>query len=218
LDACPETPKGPIEVIVEKFGAAKIHQDSGSDPNSRPSPIPITEKWVTVAPKKRGRSLTFSRRKNNPNMVPAPASPSVKIISSSALDGSECLPSGGPGITHAGTSIMTDPAACGPPMVIVDTVEGNAAPVEPVLGAAAQSGSSQPAVSGPRAVDRLPPSSPHFCHSSPASPLSGSAQEDEDVDMFLNLELEEEEQLSPESTKKRKFEVGEASSPSQSSK
>jgi len=28
LEACPETPKGPLEVIVEKFGAIKIQSDS----------------------------------------------------------------------------------------------------------------------------------------------------------------------------------------------
>jgi len=101
-------------------------------------------------------------------------------------------------------------------MVMAATAAVDAAPAEPVVGTDDPSGPSLPALSGPRAVDRLSPSSPHFCHSSPASPISGSALEDEDVDMFFNLEPDEEDQLSPESTKKRKFEVGEASSPSHS--
>jgi len=52
--------------------------------------------------------------------------------------------------------------------------------------------------------------------STPTSPLEGSDLEDDDVTMFLNFEAEEDAQLSTESTKKRRLEEGEASSPSQS--
>ena len=219
LDAYPETPKGPIEVIVEKFGAAKIQYDSKSCPMPISSPIPITEKWVTVSPKKPGRSFTFSRRKSTFKFATVPASPSVKIVSNSLTpdpDAAGCLQSGGSGVLPAETSIMAHLADYGPPMVLAAATVVDAAPAEPVVGTDAPSGTPLTAVSGPRAVDRLSPSSPHLCHSSPASPITGSALEDEDVDMFLNLEPDEEVQLSPESIKKRKFEVGEASFPSHS--
>jgi len=84
------------------------------------------------------------------------------------------------------------------------------------IGNSAPSGPFPSDVSASGAMDRASPSSPHLCLSSPNSPITGSALEDEDVDMFLNLEPDEEVELSPESTKKRKLEVGDASSPSHS--
>jgi len=216
LDACPETPKGPIEVIVEKFGAAKLHHDRESSPIPSSSSGPLTEKWVTVAPKKRGRSFTLPRRKGNPQIVTVPASPSVKIVSPSinhnANDAAD-FPAGGSGDPSAKTQLLAPIAASDPSLVLAAPVAVAAGSDEPMTGPGDSSGPSLLAVSGARAVDRPYPSSPHFSHSSPASPLSGSALEDEDVDMFFNLEPEEEEPISPESTKKRKFEVGEASSP-----
>jgi len=44
LEVCPETPKGPIEVIVEKFGAMKIHNDSDRGHKSASLSSPPTEK------------------------------------------------------------------------------------------------------------------------------------------------------------------------------
>jgi len=69
---------------------------------------------------------------------------------------------------------------------------------------------------GPRDSTNLSPRSHHPVLSSPASPLSGSVMDDEDVDMFLNFEPEDDVQLSPDSSKKRKLALGEASSPSSS--
>ena len=222
LDACPETPKGPIEVIVEKFGATKIQNESYSCPMPISSPISITEKWVTVSPKKRGRSFPFSRRKSTSKLASAPTSPSVKIVSNCLSpthvddvyinsDGQGILP-----CPPAVEGVVAHNAGSAPPMVLAATTAAAAAPAEPVVGAAALSGISQPAAPAPSALDRLSPSSPHHFLSSPASPLTGSALEDEDVDMFLNLEPDDEVQLSPESANKRKLEMGEASSPSHS--
>jgi len=82
LEACPETPKGPLEVIVEKFGATNLHNESVSSPQSAPSVPAPTEKWVTVAPKKRGRSTPLSKRKNFPKVSISPSSPSVRVVHS----------------------------------------------------------------------------------------------------------------------------------------
>jgi len=84
LEACPETPKGPIEVIVKKFGAMKIHNESDLGHKYAPSSSPPTEKWVTVAPKKRGRPFPLPKRKSAPKVTVAPASPTVKLVSSSS--------------------------------------------------------------------------------------------------------------------------------------
>jgi len=52
LEECPQTPKGPLEVIVEKFGATKLQTDCDLRPSTPSSPYPPLEKWITVAPKK----------------------------------------------------------------------------------------------------------------------------------------------------------------------
>ena len=88
-------------------------------------------------------------------------------------------------------------------------------PVNPLVGAAplqvsppalapADSGTSRHIFSGSKLIG-----------SSPASPLEGSDLDDDDVTMFLNLENEDDAQLSSESTKKRRLEEGDVSSPSQ---
>jgi len=123
LDTCPETPKGPLEIIVEKFGATKIQNDSDSCPLPNASSQPVTEKWVTVSPKKRGRSLTFPRRKSSSKFGPTPASPIVKIVSkspSSAPDNAGCItvedsdvPPGPPpeaGVTAHQSDVVPPPA------------------------------------------------------------------------------------------------------------
>jgi len=60
------------------------------------------------------------------------------------------------------------------------------------------------------------PSGSRVNASTPTSPFEGSDVEEDDVTMFLNLEVEEDLQLSSESSKKRRLEEGEASSPAHS--
>jgi len=50
--------------------------------------------------------------------------------------------------------------------------------------------------------------------STPTSPLEGSDLDDDDVTMFLNLENEDDAPIPSESSKKRRVEEGDASSPS----
>ena len=69
LEVCPETPKGPIEVIVEKFGATKLQNENDLGYQSPPPATPPAEKWVTVAPKKHGRTLPLSKRKSPPKLL-----------------------------------------------------------------------------------------------------------------------------------------------------
>uniref|UniRef100_A0A7C9CSY6 DUF4283 domain-containing protein n=1 Tax=Opuntia streptacantha TaxID=393608 RepID=A0A7C9CSY6_OPUST len=216
LDTCPETPKGPLEIIVEKFGATKLQNDSDSCPLPNASSQPVTEKWVTVAPKNRDRSLTQPRRKSSSKVGPNPAPPIVKIVSKSpdpAPDNAGCITAEDPVVSPG------PPPAAG---VLIHQTESAPSPEADVgqhgseIGNSAPSGPSHSTVSAPGAMVRDSPSIPHLSLSSPISPITGSALEDEDVDMFLNLEPEEEIQLSPESTKKRKLEVGDASSPSHS--
>jgi len=216
LDTCPESPKGPLEIIVERFGATTIQNDNDSGPLPNTSAQHVTEKWVTISPKKQGRSLTFQRRKSSSKFGPPPAPPIVKVMSqspSAAPANADCPPSEDPVIppcsspeagamTHH-TDVVPPPAA--------DVGQhgygtGNSAPL----------GLSPSDVSASSAMDRASPNSPHLCLSSPNSPIAGSALEDEDVDMYLNLEPDEEIPLSPEGTKKRKLEVGDPSSPSHS--
>uniref|UniRef100_A0A7C8ZXH2 Uncharacterized protein n=1 Tax=Opuntia streptacantha TaxID=393608 RepID=A0A7C8ZXH2_OPUST len=183
---------------------------------------PLTEKWVIVSPKKRGRSFPFSRKKSPSKLSSVPASPSVKIIStcpSPAHVNDACLQPTGMGILPAPPAVVpTDDSGPSmvPPVELATTVAAADASTEPVVAAAALSGLSHTAANGPSASAKLSPSSPHQFLSSPASPISGSVMDDEDVDMFLNLEPDDEVQLSPESSKKRKLELGEASSPSYS--
>jgi len=81
LDACPKTPKGPVEVIMEKFGAIKIQTNSDMVQNfASPSPH-HTQKWVTILPKKHGRSIPFSKWKSAFKLVVTLASPIVKLVS-----------------------------------------------------------------------------------------------------------------------------------------
>ena len=222
LNAYPETPKGPIEVIVEKFGATKLQNDSESCQKSASSSTHLTEKWVTVSPKKRGRSFPFPKRKSTSKLAAVPTSSLVKIVSNCSspiyADGSSPK-SGSPGIlpnppiaegveAHPfGPASQTDPSA---------TTDVEAPPADPVVGAVGLSVNYQPLAPASNALVRHTPSSSHLYISSPASPLEGTDMEDEDVAMFLNFEPEDEVQLSLEGTKKRRLEVGDASSPSHS--
>jgi len=225
LDACPETPKGPIEVIVEKFGAATIQNNSCSQPTSSSSPL--TEKWVTVSPKKRGRSFPFSRRKSNSQLATAPASPVFKIIStcqSPPKVADNFANAAGPGILPlpsdvAGVVVPADGSGSSlePPVMPSDPAAAATASGETMVGAVGPTGLSHPAVTVPSPLAQSSPANSHQFLASPASPLTGSVMDEEDVDMFLNIEPDDEVQLSPESSKKRKLESGEASSPTSSS-
>jgi len=222
LDACPETPKGPLEVIVEKFGATTLQNGSESCSKAVSSTAPITEKWVTVSPKKRGRSFPFPRKKSTSKFAVAPASPSVKIVSNC----SSPTHAAGVSTKAGGPSILpTSPAAEGAAASPVDpasqivpaaATDAEVAQAEPLVGAAGPSSLSPPIAPAPSALIRHSPNSPQQFISSPNSLLAGTDMEDEDVAMFLNLEQDDEVQLSSESTKKRRLEMGEASSPSYS--
>ena len=212
LDACPETPKGPMEVIVEKFGAAKLQNDSQSSPLPSSASPPLTEKWVTVSPRKRGRSSPFARRKPPSKLSSIPASPAVKIVTVGSASDNVIGAGNQAGSIPASTGVgpptgsypsLTPPSELNPPV--------DATHIPTVTGAASD-------VHSPRDSANLSPGSHHPAHSSPASPLSDSVMNEEDVDMFLNFEPEDDVQLSPDSSKKRKLTAGEASSPSSSTK
>jgi len=84
LEACPQTPKSPLEVIVEKFEATKLQNDSDQcQPATALSSLP-TKKWVTVSPKKRGRSFPFAKKRAVSKPLIAPASHTVRIASNSS--------------------------------------------------------------------------------------------------------------------------------------
>jgi len=178
------------------------------------STSPLTEKWVTVSPKNRGRPFPFSRRKSISKLASAPASPAVKIIStchSPAQVADACVTTAGPGILPlppdvAGVGVHSDGSGTPmePPVMPAAPAAVAAASVEPVVGAADLTGISHPNVTAPSTLAKFSPTSSHQYLSSPASPLTGSVMDDEDVDMFLNIEPDDEVQLSPESTKKRK--------------
>jgi len=222
LDACPETPKGPLEVIVEKFGATSLQNEDGSGAQSNPPPVNLPEKWVTVSPKKRSRLYPSSRKKNLAKFVNNPGPPSVKVISSCSSPASATeanTKEGGLGVLPFPPS--TEPVLPCPylaaPVVLGVGPEIQAVQTEPVVGAAGSLCNASPIA--PASNDVVNPAlpSPHQALPSSTSPREGSDMEDEDIDMFLNLDPDDEVQLSTESLKKRKLEMGDASSPSYSS-
>ena len=213
LEACPETPSGPIEVIVEKFGATQLSNDNGVGQKPAAPSSPPLEKWITVAPKKRGRTSPLPRRKSTPTVVASPAPPSVRVVPSHSspvhlaepdhnLDAAlvpPVIPSSQHGL--GGSDVV--PSLVPPALPLVD-----AAPMQvrsPAL-APADSGTSRHNFSGSKLIG-----------SSPASPLEGSDLDDDDVTMFLNLENEDDAQPTSKSTKKRRLVEGDVSSPSLSS-
>jgi len=202
LEVCPDTPKGPLEVIVEKFGATKLHNDNGSGSHSPPQVPTPAEKWITVAPKKRGRSFPTSKRKTMPKIVVAPVSPSVKVIPHSS-------PSVLPAVQLSPPKEPAPEVAAEPTAAVVAPVPalagGSGLPSSPTALEPAVSGTSRPVSATPKV----------FC-STPTSPLEGSDLDDDDVTMFLNLENEDEAPVPAESAKKRRVEEGDASSPSSS--
>jgi len=209
LEVCPDTPKGPIEVIVEKFGATKLQNDNGSSSHSPPQATGPAEKWITVAPKKRGRSFPPSKRKTMPKIVVAPVSPSVKVIphsSPSVLPDAQSSP-------PKETALHLVPPA---PEVAAEPFAAVVAPVTALVGGSTLPSSPtalEPAVSG---TSRPVSAIPKVFSSTPTSPLEGSDLDDDDVTMYLNLENEDEAPGSSESSKKRRVEEGDVSSPSSS--
>jgi len=215
LEACPVTPKGPLEVIVEKFGATNLHNENELNQQVTTTATPHTEKWITVAPKKRSRTLPMPKRRSVPKVVVTPAPPTVKLMPSSSR--SE---------TPAGLQPHQDTLAVGLPPTGVMGAE--ATPVMPTSHSAPAHG---PLASNGGGEPSLPASSPALepagsgtnrplpspvLASSPTSPIEGSDLEDDDVTMFLNLENEEDVQLSSDSTKKRRLDEGDVASPSTS--
>ena len=97
-----------------------------------------------------------------------------------------------------------------PPLDPNLAVEASLPPVGHLIGANS-SPVLTPTVSN---TNRHSPSCSRVFVSSPASPLVGSDLEDDDVNMFLNLDNDDDAQFSSESTKKRRLDEGDASSPS----
>jgi len=202
---------------VEKFGAAKIQNESQASSLANSTSPPLTEKWVTVSPRKRGRSFPSSRKMNPSKLSPVPASPTVKLVNagpsfanvqgvgskSSVLGSIPDCPADG----HKAETNST----LAPPAELPNLVANSSTLAELVTTAADQPG--LPLIVGPGPGI---PAEGSPVHSSPASPFTGSIMEDDDVDMLLNFEPEEEIQMSPDSSKKRKLALGEASSPSSS--
>ena len=220
METCPETPKAPIEVIVEKFGATKIHNENDLGHKSASSSSPPTEKWVTVAPKKRGRPFPLPKRKSAPKVVVAPASPTVRLVSSSSSPVQTDEHRHNP--VHTGVSIHTPvvEGAVVPPAIAIShlgpavPVEAEVPPVGPLGGATGLPVRPPALEPAARDTNRHIPSGSRVYVSSPASSLEGSDLEDEDVTMFLNFENDDDVQLSSKATKKRRLEEGDASSPS----
>jgi len=221
LESCLETPKGPIEVIVEKFGATKLQNESDQVHVPTPSSSTPPEKWVTVSPKKRGRSFPSGKRKNVTQIVVAPVSPSVQVISHPAPVNvnASSFPPVSMGLaplisSNDGTAaILPHPH---PQVGIVVDVTSASLPVEPLVGDSGLSFRPQGLEPASSEANRSLSSGSNVNASTPTSPLEGSELEDDDVTMFLNLEAEEEVQPSTESSKKRRLEEGDASSPLQS--
>ena len=161
----------------------------------------------------------MTKRKNVSKFAPPPASPSVKVVSRGQS----------PAHTLAGCEFAAGLSSPPKQTALINALVPNDGPAPPMESAAIAAAATAMIVPGlevagcvgtsdstPHTENRLSPSSPHPGHSSLASPLAGSDLEEDDVDMFFNLEPEDDVQLSPESSKKRKLEVGEGSSPSHS--
>jgi len=210
LEACPETPKGPLEVIVEKFGATKLENETDQSHVAHPSSSTSSEKWVTVAPKKRGRAFPSGRRRNAGHNPAFPAPPTVKVVPHTNTDSvianhSTPVPmSQGPPILSSPRTAVIQPAAMSDIHLPID-VQNNVGPT----GAPCRVLNVEPASSE---VSGHTPAGSRVHASTPTSPLEGSDVEEDDVTMFLNLEAEEDIQLSSESSKKRRLEEGETSS------
>ncbi|KAJ8429476.1 hypothetical protein Cgig2_011062 [Carnegiea gigantea] len=72
LEACPDSPKNVLEVVVEKFGATTLHPDSVvASPCCGSRSTTPSESWVTVSPKKRSR-LPSAHRKQGIWPTPTP--------------------------------------------------------------------------------------------------------------------------------------------------
>ena len=222
LEACPETPKGPLEVIVEKFRAAKIQSDNESCLKQAPLSTPLAEKWVTVTPKKRGRSFPFARKKNASKLPTNPAPPPVKIVSTmpSPIQVETVCPTlagmGDPPLPHAIEGVVVPSDAPSPSTVSATAIGAAATLAVAGLESAGLAESLQPATYSPGDQARASPGSSQQYVPSPSSPLVGSPLEEEDVEMFLDLENDDAVQPSSESAKKRKLVPREASSPSYS--
>jgi len=222
LEVCPETPKGPLEVIVEKFGATSLHTENSSGAKAGSSSVALPEKWVTVSPKKRGRLYPSTRKKTFPKTAASPGPPSVKVVSASSppVNATELSPK------DSGQGLLPIPSSTEEVLPCPDLaislapgadLEAAAIQPEPLVGAAGSSCNDISLASAPSALNHSAPLSPKQILPSSNSPCEGTDMEEEDIDMFLNLEPEDDAQLSSESTKKRKLELGEASSPSYSS-
>jgi len=62
LDQCPSVPSIPkIEVVVEKFQTHGLAENSPSHNVSTSSPLETKDKWIRVAPKKRGRPVPSTK-------------------------------------------------------------------------------------------------------------------------------------------------------------
>jgi len=215
LEACPDTPKGPLEVIVEKFGATKIHTENELNHTSPPPVIPPNEKWITVVPKKRGRLLSLPKRKSVPKVVLGPASPTVKLMPSSSnsetLDGLK---------THQGSREEILPPATGVEAVLAPAppLSRLAAAQTPPVGpsVAAPTGSASSPTLAPAGSGTTRPVPSPVVDPAHASPLEDSELEDDDVSMFFNMEPEEDVAISSDSTKKRRLDEGDVASPSTS--
>ena len=220
LDACPETPKGPLEVIVEKFGAAKIQPDNEPCLNQNPMSTPLAEKWVTVSPKKRGRSFPFARKKVSSKPSTSPAPPAVKIVSTvlSPLPAESVCPTlagmGAPPSHHAIEDVVASADTPSPSMVNASVIGDPDTLAVTGLGSTALADPLPPAGYPIGAQARASPGNSQQHIPSPSSPLVGSPLEDEDVDMFLDLENDDAAQPSSESAKKRKLVPEEDSSSS----
>uniref|UniRef100_A0A7C9ABN9 DUF4283 domain-containing protein n=2 Tax=Opuntia streptacantha TaxID=393608 RepID=A0A7C9ABN9_OPUST len=222
LEVCPETPKGPLEVIVEKFGTTSLHTENRSGAKAGSSSVALPEKWVTVSPKKRGRLYPSTRKKTFPKTAANPGPPSVKVVSASSppVNTTELSPK------DSGQGLLPIPSSTEEVLPCPDLaislapgadLEAAAVQPEPLVGAAGSSCNDISLASAPSALNHFAPLSPKQILPSSNSPCEGTDMEEEDIDMFLNLEPEDDAQLSSESTKKRKLELGEASSPSYSS-
>jgi len=221
LEACPETPKGPLEVIVEKFEATKLQNESDQGHESNPSSSTSSEKWVTVSPKKRGRSFPSGKRRNVAQSTAAPASPTVKVVShfDPGQVNATSLPPVSMGLAphissyNGATVILSSTHTQVGPAVGFDGAGRPNTTLVGDTGLPCRSPALEPASS--EASGHLPSGS-RVNASTPTSPLEGSDVEEDDVTMFLNLKAEEDVQLSTESSKKRRLEEGDASSPSHS--
>lgn len=218
LDQCPKVPSLPkIEVVIEQFQSYGIGEGPSKPPNETSSdhPPPQPDKWIRVAPKKRGRPPLLSKdRKGFSGGIrikePIPQGPN-----SSPSSNSSAAP-----MLHndkgKGKSVVVDLTFSddlNPPMVsgVLSAAPILPMPTLPIIPPPSQ---TLPLSSASHASSFHPsPVSPMYYDDADGSPMFAQLMDQEgDDDIFMDLEDLHDSALSSDSSKKRKIEDEEETS------